>query len=101
MINVAKKYLIGDTIRFTGIIKNLEGEEFDPAEVTISVYKKNGDCLLSQQGADKVSKGNYKYEWTIAGTEENTLLMDSDLIVVWDWSGPHKKRLIFKVIPQV
>lgn len=98
---MAKKYLIGDTIRFTGIIKNLDGEEFDPAVVTISVYKKNGDCLLSQKPASKVSKGNYKYEWTIAGTEENELEQDSDLIVIWDWSGPHKKRFDFKVIPQV
>ena len=98
---MAKKYLIGDTIRFTGIIKNLDGEEFDPAEVTISVYKKNGDCLLSQQGAEKVTKGNYKYEWEISGTEEKALEQSSDLIVIWDWSGPHKRRLIFKVIPQV
>ena len=98
---MVEKYLIGDTIRFVGIITNLDGEEFDPATVTISVYKKSGECLLDQKPAAKVSKGNYKYEWTIGGTEEAELAQDSDLIVIWDWSGPHKKRFDFKVIPQV
>lgn len=98
---MTKKYLIGDTIRFTGVIRNLDGEEFDPAAVTISVYKRSGECLLDQKPAAFISKGNYKYEWTIGGTEENELAQDSDLIVIWDWSGPHKKRLTFKVIPQV
>ena len=98
---MAEKYLIGDTIRFTGIITNLDGEEFDPAAVTISVYKKSGECLLDQKPAAFISKGNYKYEWTIEGTEENELEQDCDLIVIWDWSGPHKRRLAFKVIPQV
>ena len=96
-----EKYLIGDKIRFTGIITNLDGESYDPTVVTVTVYKKSGECLLSQEAATKVSKGNYKYEWKISGTEDDTLEQMSDLIVIWDWSGPHKKRLLFKVIPEV
>lgn len=98
---MAERYLIGDTIRFTGIIKNLDGELHSPGVVTISVYKKNGDCLLSQQPVNKISKGNYIYDWTIKGTDNINLEKSSDLIVIWDWSGPHKKRLNFMVIPQV
>lgn len=98
---MAEKYLIGDTIRFTGAIVNLDGEDYDPPVITISVYKKNGDCLLSQKPADKISKGSYKYDWTIKGLDEITLEDKNDLIVVWDWSGPHKKRMNFMVIPQV
>lgn len=98
---MAEKYLIGDTIRFTSIIKNLDGNLYSPDEVTISVYKKNGDCLLSQQIADKESHGNYKYDWTIKGTDDITLVKSNDLIVIWDWSGPHRKRMEFKIIPAI
>jgi len=101
---MADKYLIGDTIRFTGIIENLDGEAYSPPVITVSVFKKSGECLLNQQPADKVSDGNYKYDWTIAGTEgeDGIELVDkNDLIVIWDWSGPHKKRMNFMVIPQV
>lgn len=98
---MAEKYLIGDTIRFTGIIKNLDGVLYSPAVVTVSVYKKNGDCLLNQQTADKVSDGNYKYDWTIKGIDNITLEESNDLIVIWDWSGPHRKRMEFKIIPAV
>lgn len=98
---MADKYLIGDTIRFTGEIVNLDGEEYDPPVVTISVYKKNGECLLNQEPAIKVNKGTYKYDWTIKGTVDYTLINSSDLIVIWDWTGPHKKKIDFMVIPQV
>ena len=98
---MGEKYLIGDKIRFTGIITNLDGESYDPAVVTVTVYKKSGECLLSQETATKVSKGNYKYEWKISGTEDDTLEQMSDLIVIFDWSGPHKKKLEFKVVPEV
>ena len=98
---MVEKYLIGDTIRFTAAIANLDGEAYDPAEVTVTVYKKSGELLLNQKVAIKVSNGNYKYEWKIEGTEESELTRKSDLIVIWDWSGPHKKRLGFKVIPQI
>ena len=98
---MAEKYLIGDTIRFTGVIVNLDGDSYDPAVVTVTVYKKSGECLLSQEAATKVSPGNYKYDWKIEGTEVNTLEQMSDLIVIWDWSGPHKKKLSFSVTPEV
>ena len=98
------KYLIGDTILFTAGVKNLRtGADYSPQVITVSVFKKNGECLLDKGNADPVEGEdyNYAYEWEIKGTEENKLEMDSDLIVVWDWSGPHKKRLVFKVIPEV
>lgn len=98
---MADKYLIGDTIRFTGAIVKLDGVDYDPPVITVSVFKKNGECLLNQKPADYVSKGSYKYDWTIKGTDEVTLAQSNDLIVIWDWSGPHKKRLNFMVIPQV
>ena len=102
---MAKKYLIGDTILFTAGIKNLRtGEKYSPPEITVSVYKKNGECLLDKKDAEIIENEedyNYAYEWTIGGTEEAELAQDSDLIVIWDWSGPHKKRFDFRVIPQV
>lgn len=101
---MVEKFLIGDTIRFTGEIENLDGEEYSPLVITVSVYKKSGECLLNQQPANKISNGKYKYEWKIAGTEgeDGVELVDkNDLIVIWDWSGPHKKKLKFMVIPQV
>lgn len=98
---MAEKYLIGDTIRFTGIIKNLDGVLYSPASVKISVYKKNGDCLLNQQSVDKESDGNYKLDWTIEGTDGITLEKNSNLVVVWYWSGPHKKKLDFMVVSQI
>ncbi len=104
---MAEKFLIGDTILFTAGIKNLRtGAEYSPSVITVSVYKKSGECLLDKEPAEKIENEdyNYAYEWTIAGTEgENgvELIDKNDLIVIWDWSGPHKKRLKFMVIPQV
>ena len=94
------KFLIGDTIRFTGGIENLDGEPYSPPVITVSVFRKNGACLLDKEPAFKTGDGEYKYEWKIEGTEEVALIESSDLIVVWDWSGPHKKRMNFKVIPE-
>ena len=101
---MAEKYLIGDKILFTAGIKNLRtGEEYTPQAITVSVFKKSGECLLNKEPAEKVEDEDYNYvlEWEIEGTEEDELIQDSDLIVIWDWSGPHKKRFDFRVIPQV
>ena len=101
---MAEKYLIGDKILFTAGLKRLRtGAEYSPEVITVSVYKKSGECLLDKENADPIEGEdyNYAYEWEIKGTEEDALEMNSDLIVIWDWSGPNKKRLIFKVIPQV
>ena len=112
---MADKFIIEDTILFTAGIKNLRtGKEYFPAILpTISVFKKSGECLLDAEDAEKVVIGegdeevdyNYAYEWTIEGTETDPLVEASDLVVVWYWGGetskPQKKRLVFKVIPQV
>lgn len=102
---MADKFVIGDTILFTAGIKNLRtGADYTPAVVTVSVYKKSGECLLNAENAELIEGEedyNYLYEWTIAGTELSPLVEASDLVVIWDWSGPQKKRLIFKAIPQV
>ena len=101
---MADKFIIGDTILFTAGIKNLRtGAVYTPASITVSVFKKSGECLLDKKNATIVTGEdyNYLYEWPITGTEAFPLIEASDLIVIWDWSGPQKKRLVFKVIPQV
>jgi len=101
---MSDKNIIGDTILFTAGIKNLRtGAVYTPAVITVSVFKKNGECLLEGKDAIPVEGKEYNYdcEWTVEGTEAFPLIEASDLIVVWDWSGPHKKRMEFKVIPQV
>jgi len=101
---MADKFIIEDTILFTAGIKNLRtGAVYTPASITVSVFKKSGECLLDKKNATIVTGEdyNYLYEWKIIGTVASPLVEASDLIVVWDWSGPHKKRLVFKVIPQV
>ena len=68
-------YLIGDTIRFTAIIKNMDGEEYDPSNITVSVFKADGTELLSNAEAIKKEKGSYYYDWKVEGTTENTNLI--------------------------
>lgn len=87
-------YLIGDTIKFTATIVDLKGEAYDPEIVTVSVFSENGEELLASKPAIKdEEEGYHYYEWIVAGVTDK-----SNLIVVWDWSGPHKKRKKFKVI---
>lgn len=86
-------YLIGDTIRFTAEIKNLAGETYDPDAVTVSVFSEDGTELLESKAATKDEAGSYHYDWEVTGVTDR-----NNLIVVWDWSGPHKKRKKFKVI---
>lgn len=88
-------YLIGDTVRFTAEIKNLTGGIYDPDTVTVSVFAKDGTELLESATAIRDEAGKYYYDWEIQGVSDKT-----DLIVVWDWSGPNKKRMKFKVIPE-
>ena len=102
---MADKFIIGDTVLFTAGIKNLRtGAVYTPAVVTVSVYKKSGECLLNAENAELVDGEedyNYLYEWTIEGTELSPLVEASDLVVLWSWSGPQLKKLNFKVIPVV
>ncbi len=96
---MAEKYLIGDTIRFAASIVKLDGEPYYPDEVTVSVFLKDGTKLLDKAGADKIigEEGEYKYDWLI----DSKLEKDSKLVVIWDWSGPHKKKLEFLVEPEI
>jgi len=96
---MAEKYLIGDTIRFTASIVKLDGEPYYPDEVTVSVFLKDGTKLLDKAGADKIigEEGEYKYDWLI----DSKLEKDSKLVVIWDWSGPHKKKLEFLVETEI
>ena len=97
---MTEKYLIKDTIRFTASIVGLDGETEVPGIVTVTVYHKDGTVLLNA-GAATVDEtpGDYYYDWKIDGPSEDIpLVKASDLIVVWDWDGIHKKRLKFKVI---
>ena len=93
---MADLYLIGDTIRFTASIVDLDEEVTDPEVVTISVFTQSGEELLDNVAATKDSTGVYHYDWKITGVTDK-----SNLIVVWDWSGNQKKRMNFKVIPEV
>ena len=91
-------YVIGDTIRFTASITDLEGNPYDPEKVTITVISPNGTILLNEAPATKVATGNYRYDWTVSGVTD-----PANLIVVWDWiSGSvlNKKRQKFKVVPE-
>ena len=94
------KYIIGDTIRLKAIIKNYAGAETAPGSITVSVHQLNGTELLSS-GTPNLSTGTtaqYYYDWTITAS---TGIGDVDqrLAAVWSWSGPHRKKILFNVIP--
>ena len=100
---MAEKYLIRDTIRFTASIVGLDGETEIPDVATVTVYQKDGTKLLDKGTAiaDTIP-GEYYYDWKIDNSVvENPLIKACDLIVVWDWTADQKKRMEFKVIPEV
>ncbi|MBA7587888.1 hypothetical protein ES708_29934 [subsurface metagenome] len=92
-------YLIGDTIRLKAIIKNLMGEEEAPVDISITIYKLDGTELLTAGEPTLVSgtTAQYYYDWEI----DSSLKTTTQLIAIWDWSGPHKKKLLFTVIPEL
>lgn len=94
-----EKYLIGDKIRFTASIVTLGNDEpYDPEMVTVSVFQKDGTKLLDKQKANKSEiVGEYYYDWII----NSGLAKDNKLVVVWDWTGPQKKKMEFQVEPEV
>ena len=96
---MAEKYLIGDKIRFTASIIKLGSSEPDiPDVVTVSVYQKDGTKLLDKKDANETDiEGEYFYDWVI----DSGLVKDNKLVVVWDWSGPQKKKMEFLVEPEV
>ena len=98
-----EKFLIGDTIRFTASIINLDGDTDVPDVVTVTVYQADGTILLNKANANSTeTPGNYYYDWTIDSlSEEIPLIKASQLIILWDWSGPQKKKMNFRVEPVV
>ena len=68
---MAEKYLIGDTIRFTASIINLDGDTDVPDVVTVTVYQADGTILLNKANANSTEiPGNYYYDWTIDSLSE-------------------------------
>jgi len=92
-------YLIGDTIRLKATIKNLVGLEEAPTSITVSVCKLDGTVLLIPAAPELVegTDAQYYYDWEV----DPSLKTTTQLIVIWDWSGPHKKKLLFTVIPEL
>lgn len=94
-------YLIGDTIRLKATIKDLDGNESEPASLpTVAVYKKDGTQLLAPAEATKVgeSTAQYYYDWKING---QITAAYQTLTAVWSWDDKHKKRIKFRVQPIV
>ncbi|MBA7536036.1 hypothetical protein ES705_28298 [subsurface metagenome] len=91
------KYIIGDTIRLKATIKNLAGVEEAPASITVSVSNLDGTALLVATPPDLTAEttAQYYYDWEI----DSGLKEDTQLAVIWEWSGPHKKKMLFNVIP--
>lgn len=89
-------YIIGDTVRLVVTIKDFDGIEVAPDSITVTVYKADETKLLDA-GVPTLKPGttsHYFYDWQIAGVAEA-----SDLTVMWDWSGAHKKKMTLKVEP--
>ena len=92
-------YYIGDTIRLKATIKNFDDVETAPDSITVSVYKLDGAALLTSTGGIPTctsgTTAQYYQDWTIStGLSEAT-----KLIMLWEWTGPHKAKKTFNVIP--
>jgi hypothetical protein len=92
-------YNIGDTIRLKATIKNFSDVETAPASITVSVYKLDGTALLTSTGGIPTlttgTTAQYYYDWTVStGITEAT-----KLICLWEWTGPHKAKKVFNVVP--
>ena len=87
-------YVIGDTIRFTAEIKDMEGNLYDPQTIAVSVIGADGAEFLEETTPTKTDVGNYYYDWQIQGMTENYNLM-----VVWEWDN-NMYRMKFKVVPE-
>lgn len=91
------EYLIGDTIRLKATIKNLAGEEEAPADISVKICKSDGTKIY-EDATPNLTPGTtaqYYSDWEIDTIESIT-----SLIMIWDWSGPHKKKLSFTVVPE-
>ncbi|GAI77829.1 unnamed protein product, partial [marine sediment metagenome] len=87
-------YLIGDTIQLRATIKDFAGVETAPAsEPTVSVFDLDETELLSS-GVSILTTGTtaqYYYDWKVS----TGLTANTNLIAVWSWAGPHKKKMTF------
>lgn len=96
---MGKNYIIGDTIRLKATIKDFAGNEKVPGSITLSIKQLDGTVLLSSTGGiPTLSTGTtaqYYYDWTVS----TGLSEDTRLAAIWEWSGPHKKKKLFNVIP--
>lgn len=91
-------FLIGDTIRLSAIIKNLDGQEEAPETITVTIYKADGATKLLDAGIPTPKTGRvaeYYLDWTIS----IELTAAEKLTAVWNWTGPHKKKVTFEVEP--
>jgi len=90
-------YIIGDTIRFKAVIRDYSGEEQAPASITVAVYKLDGTEVRSADTPNLIdgTTAQYYYDWTVS----TGITIDTRLAIVWNWSGPHKKKMLFNVIP--
>ena len=90
-------FSIGDTIRLGATIKDYDGNEEAPAAITVTVYREDGTTVLLNAGVPSLTAGTtaqYYYDWTIPGA---TLTVGETLIALWEWTGPHMKRIDFEV----
>lgn len=92
-------FLIGDTIRLGATLKNLDGDEQAAASVLVTVYREDGTTKLLTDQAATLKSGTvaeYYHDWTV-----DTVTEAETLTALWDWTGPHKKKINFEVIPAV
>ena len=88
-------FLIGDTIRLSATIKNLDGNEQAPAAITVTVYRDDGTTKVLNAGVPTLKAGTiaqYYYDWTVV-----TVTSAETLTALWEWTGPHKKSINFEV----
>jgi len=92
-------YLVGDTIRLKATIKDFSDTEKAPASIKINIYNRAGTALVSS-GTPSLTAGTtaqYYYDYSIP----STITAREQLTAIWDWTGPHKKRIAFNVIPPI
>ena len=90
------KYKIGDTIRLRATIKNLLGVEAAPAAISVKVYTPEGNKIYEDLTPSLTggTTAQYYSDWTI-----DTVTSETQLSALWEWTGPHKKKMLFDVVP--
>lgn len=87
-------FTIGDTIRFTASIVNMDGNAYDPEKITIDVIGADESILLEGGIPTRTDTGNYYYDWKI-----DTVTDRYNLIAIWRWDN-NIKRIKFRAIPE-